>query len=331
MAHVDTAPDVSGRDVRPQVHAGYQGDRIDIGEGLTLDPDEFPELLRHGEDTIITADGRTLLGADDKAGVAEVMCAVEHILDDAEFPHGEVVVVFTCDEETGKGMQYLPVSRLGVHCCYTVDGSEEGTIEAECFNAYKAAVIFSGVSMHTGTARGKLVNAVTMAGVFIGMLPRNESPEATDGRYGFYAPLECSGTAESATVTVFLRDFEDAGMSRRLSAIEAYARAVEAAFPGGSVSVDAQKQYANMHRFLGKDPRIVGLLQAAVRAAGMEPGMRIVRGGTDGARLSEAGIPTPNIFTGGHNYHSRLEWASLTTMTRSVSTILHLLALWADE
>jgi tripeptide aminopeptidase len=228
-------------------------------------------------------------------------------------------------------MNLFPVDMLRSVCCYTFDGGERGVIETECFNAYSVKVTFTGSVIHLGHARGKLVNAVTMAGAFIDMLPQNESPEATDGRYGYYAPMEVNGELSSAELVVFLRDFEKEGMDRRLSSMTKFAEAVETAFPGGKVDVEAKKLYANMRSHMEKDPRVLSYLKKAVEDAGVEPREEIIRGGTDGARLSEMGVPTPNVFTGGHNFHSRYEWAALSVMGEATLSALNLVRNWAEE
>ncbi len=331
MAHVDTAADVSGEGVKPQVHENYDGGPIALEEQRVLSPEEYPELADYRGDTIVTSDGTTLLGADDKAGVAEIMTALSYLQAHPELPHGEVEIIFTPDEETGKGMNLFPVDALHSTCCYTFDGGERGVIETECFNAYSVKVTFTGSVIHLGHARGKLVNAVTMAGAFIDMLPQNESPEATDGRYGYYAPMEVNGELSSAELVVFLRDFEKEGMDRRLHSMTKFAEAVETAFPGGTVDVEAKRLYANMRSHMEKDPRVLSYLKEAVKEAGVEPREEIIRGGTDGARLSEMGVPTPNVFTGGHNFHSRYEWAALSVMGEATLSALNLVRGWAEK
>ncbi len=329
MAHVDTSSAVSGAGVEPIVHDPYDGNSIELGEGVTIDPAEDGVIGRYTGRAVITASGNTLLGADDKAGIAEIISAARCLIGRDAPNHGALELIFTPDEETGKGMGRFPVDILKSTCCYTLDGSEEGTIETECFNAYKIDLEFHGISMHPGTARGKLVNAVTMLGHFISLLPRNESPEGTDGRFGFYLPLEVNGDAEQCSCTVYLRDFETEEIDRRRESLKAYAHAVEAAFPGGGIEVYETKQYANMRSFLDGDPRIVDFLKDAIRKTGIEPILKPIRGGTDGARLSEMGIPTPNIFTGGHNYHSKREWTAIPPMIRAVRTICNLTEIWS--
>ena len=331
MAHLDTSSDVSGKDVKPILTRGYDGKPIALAEGRSVDPAEYPELAGRLGDTIITSDGTTLLGADDKAGVAEIMAAIEHLLAHPEIEHGPLEFVFTPDEETGKGLPEFPRDRISAAACYTMDGGPQGELEAECFTAYKADVVFTGKVIHLGAARGKMANAVTMAAAFVSLLPRSESPEATDGYYGYYCPLEIKGDPEKASVELFLRDFEQAGMDRRLAALDAFARAVEVQFPGGSVSVVSKLQYLNMKRKLDQHPRVLELLLNAAQSAGTDPFFKPIRGGTDGSRLTEMGIPTPNVFTGGHNYHSRQEWAGLAEMVAAVETILELVRLWARE
>ncbi len=331
MAHLDTSDAAPGAGVEPQVHPSYDGSVIRLRDGVSLDPSEFPELLRYRGQTLISSDGATLLGADDKAGIAEIMTALEYLQGHPEVPHGRVSVIFTSDEELGLSMQRFPMEKVSAKYCYTFDGGEEGTIEAECFEGYKAEVVFHGRSIHTGVARGKLVNAVEMAGALLGMLPGSESPQATDGRYGFYFPLEICGSVERASLELYLRDFEEAEALRRAEALRAMGRAVEAAYPRGTVEVNVQKQYANLRRTLESAPEVVELLEEAIRRTGVEPRHRIIRGGTDGARLSELGVPTPNVFTGGWNFHSRQEWIPLPAMVRAAQTAVNIARLWAER
>lgn len=331
MAHLDTSDAAPGKDVRPQVHERYDGGVLRLEDGVNLDPAEFPQLLRYRGQTVITSDGRTLLGADNKAGVAEIMTAAEYLLDHPELPHGPLALYFTVDEELGTGMKRFPRAKASARYGYTFDGDEEGVIEAECFEGYTARIGFTGRAMHTGVARGKMVNAVEMAASFLAMLPGAESPQATDGRYGFYFPLELSANMEQASLEIYVRDFEDAEARRRLQVLHRIAEAVEAAYPPGQVRIEEEKQYSNLRRFLEPVPQVLELLERAVRETGIEPVRRIIRGGTDGARLSELGIPTPNVFTGGHNFHSRQEWAALPAMARAVQVAVNLCRLWAEE
>jgi tripeptide aminopeptidase len=331
MAHVDTSSDVPSTSIRPIVHTGYDGSTIELADGSILDPAVDPMLARYVGETIVTSDGTTLLGADDKAGIAEMMTLAECLLNHPEIPHGEIELVFTPDEEIGHGMDHFPLDAIRATVCYTLDGSEEGVIETECFHAAKLDVVCTGISTHTGTARGKLVNAVSMLASLVSMLPRSESPEATDERFGFYAPIEMRGSVERSTGTILLRDFELGTVRRRADAVRAIAAAVEAAYPGGRVEVREEKQYSNMASRLEGDSRVVTYLEEAIRMTGIEPVRRLIRGGTDGSRLSEMGIPTPNIFTGGHNYHSRIEWAAVPAMIRAVRVLRNLCLLWSQQ
>ena len=331
MAHLDTSSDVSGKDARPRAVKGYDGCPIELGHGYVLDPaEDNPDLLAKIGDTLIVTDGSTLLGGDDKAGIAEIMTALRHLLAHPELPRGPLEIIFTPDEETGKGMSLFPVAKLAAKACYTLDGSRRGEVEAECFNARTVKARFKGRSIHIGAARGKLANAVSMASHFVAMLPRSEAPESTDGWFGYYCAHEIKGTLDSAEVEVFLRDFKAEGMERRVEAVRAIAAAVEAQFPLGSVELEVVKSYENMRARLDERPEVLERAMEAARRAGAEPYIKPIRGGTDGARLTEMGIPTPNIFTGSYNYHSRFEWVSVSDMVLATETLLELVKLWAE-
>lgn len=330
MAHVDTSSDVSGTNVKPQIHENYDGMPIVLKNGIVIDPKDDADLGRYKGHTIITSDGTTLLGADDKAGVAEIMTAVKYLGDNPDIKHGTIEIIFTPDEETGKGMDRFPREKLKSVFCYTLDGGEEGEVDSECFNAYGAKVEFTGRVIHLGSARGELVNAVTMAASFISMLPQNESPEATDERQGYYCPLEMKGELGAAEVEIFLRDFDLAEIERRIESLKVMAAATEARFPGGKVKVTAEKQYLNMKEHMQKVPEGMDFLLKAAEEAGVKTKFEIIRGGTDGARLAEMGIPTPNVYTGGHNFHSCREWAVLSTMEKSCRTVINIVKLWAE-
>ncbi len=330
IAHMDTTQDVSGSRVNPLIHTDYNGRAIHLEGGKILDPKEFPDLKRYRGETIVTSDGTTLLGADDKAGISEIMTAVEYLITHPEVSHGKIEIIFTPDEETGFGMSRFPKEKIASQYCYTLDGDGEGVVEAECFEAYRIDIDFKGKGMHPGSARGKLINAVEMASAFIGMIPKEESPQSTDKRFGYYMPLEISGNAEKTSVAFNVRDFEPAGCRRRIKALHAVARAIESIHPGGAVTLEETKQYSNMRRYLKKQRGVLKYIEQAIRQTGIEPQWRIIRGGTDGARLSEMGIPTPNIFTGGYNYHSVLEWAALPSMVKASQTVVNLAKIWAE-
>lgn len=330
MAHMDTASDVSGSGVKPRIIRDYDGKAVQLSDQYVLNPAEFPDLTEHVDDTIIVTDGSTLLGADDKAGVAEIMTAIAWLIKHPELEHGPIDIYFTPDEETGKGMDNFPLQKARAVACYTLDGGKAPEIEAECFNAYAVKAEFFGKVIHIGAARGKLANAVAMAASFIGMLPRSESPEATDGWYGYYCPIELSGTIDHAWTEVYLRDFSSDRIQERIAALKAFAAAVEAQFPGGQVKLAITQQYLNMKQKLDAQPEVLEKLERAIKTAGFEPIMKPIRGGTDGSRLTEMGIPTPNLFTGGYNYHSRFEWASVSEMALAVETIINLALIWAE-
>ena len=324
LSHLDTSEEVSGKNVNPQVFENYDGSLISL-ENISIDSSGDEELLKIANtgDTLITTDGTTLLGADDKAGVAEIITAVEFLIQN-KIPHGDIEILFSPDEETGHGMDFVPLNLLKSKHAYTVDGGSQGELETECFNASSATVTFFGKSTHTGTARKqKMINAVMMASKFLENLPHTEFPETTDGYEGFFAPIEISGSVEKAQVYILLRDFEESGIEKRIFQIKKIAESVEFA-TGGKVSVQIKEQYKNMKNALEKSPETVELLKKAYENAGITPNFIPIRGGTDGSRLSEMGIPTPNIFTGGHNFHSRFEWASLNQMTQAVNVLINL-------
>ncbi len=329
-AHMDTASDAPGDNVKPLVHRGWNGAPILLHNGFSIDPASDRDLAGCIGDTIITSDGTTLLGADDKAGIAGIMTLAEVLLSNKEIQHGTIEILFSPDEETGHGMDRIDLSKLKSKAFYTVDGGQLGEVESECFNAWRADIVFTGKAAHLGSARGKMINALTMASNFISDLPSAEAPETTDGYGGYFCPLELHGGAEKAELTVYLRDFSAEGMENRLKRIEVFAKAAEARYPGSTVSVKTLCQYKNMKEKLDQNPRILELLNSAVERAGVTPVHKPIRGGTDGSRLTEMGIPTPNIFTGGHNYHSRTEWASLSQMTAMVNTLIELAKLWGE-
>ncbi len=332
LAHMDTVEEVSGENVNPQIHRQYDGKPIALKCNVTLDPKTDKDLALAAEkrETIITSDGTTLLGADDKAGIAAIMSAVSYLNSHNEIAHGKIEVIFSPDEETGHGMDNVPLNLITSKRCYTVDGGHIGELETECFNAWKSDITFTGKSKHTGSARPDMVNAMTMAASFVTSLPRHEAPETTDGYQGFYAPMTIEGSIETAKVCVFLRDFTLDGMEKRRKIIDTLANTAALAF-GGTVEVKHTQQYLNMREGLSKDPVVVDNLTKAYHEAQVEPVFIPIRGGTDGSRLTEMGIPTPNIFTGGHNYHARSEWCSLEQMAKACDILVNLAVIYAQE
>jgi tripeptide aminopeptidase len=330
MAHLDTSPDVTAHNVLPVVHKNYNGKAIVLKNGVRLSPHESPELETYKKETIITSDGTTLLGADDKAGVAEIMTATEFLLSHPEIKRPHIEIIFSPDEEIGRGMDKFPIEKSKAHVCFTVDGSEEGAVEVECFEAYKLIITFTGRSIHLGEARGKLINAAELAGQMITMLPKNESPQATDGRFGYYCCIECKATIEKAELEILIRDFTPKECKRRVGVVTSIVKTVEKMHPGVGTDIKVKKQYSNMWASLKAFPKLVTVLEQAVLNTGIKPIRKYIRGGTDGARLSAMGIPSPNIFTGGHNFHSYKEWAALPAMVRATETIISIAYLWKE-
>ncbi|MDR0708750.1 MAG: peptidase T [Spirochaetaceae bacterium] len=328
LAHLDTSPDAPGNNVKPVLVRDYDGQKISLADGLSLDPDKENGLAAQKGRDIIHTDGTTLLGADDKAGIAEIMGAVEYLLAHPEIEHGPVEIIFTPDEETGKGLPEFPPDAIRSAACYTLDGGPAGELEIECFNAYWAEVQIRGKVIHPGTARGILVNAALMAAYFAAMLPRTESPEATDGYYGYYCLTAIKGNHEEASLELIIRDFDLETARRRVAALDSFTRAVEAQFPGGKVAVNIKPQYYNMRKKIEEKPLVMEKLKTAMENLGLAFTLKPVRGGTDGSRLTELGIPTPNIFTGGRNYHSRIEWLAVSEMKSACRLVIELARLW---
>ena len=331
-SHVDTADDVEGNHVRPRVVENYDGKDIRLNDEYSIVAADNPELARYVGSTIITSSGDTLLGCDDKGGVAEIMTAVSYLVKHPEIKHGEIEILFSPDEETGCGMDFFDASRLNAKALYTVDGGTRYEVELECFNAATVKVHFSGVSYHLGAARGRMVNALTMASAFINAIPQAESPEATDGRYGYYCAQSASGNATDMDVTVYLRDFDYDGLLRRIEVLQSIGKTVELLYAGGKVTVDSKISYLNMGEAAKKDPWAVEAIFKAGKALGQPLHTEIIRGGTDGSRIAQIkGIACPNLYTGGHNYHSRFEWAALDAMNDSVALIIEIARQWALE
>lgn len=331
-SHVDTADDVEGNHVRPRVVENYDGKDIRLNDEYSIVAADNPELARYVGSTIITSSGDTLLGCDDKGGVAEIMTAVSYLVKHPEIKHGEIEILFSPDEETGCGMDFFDASRLNAKALYTVDGGTRYEVELECFNAATVKVHFSGVSYHLGAARGRMVNALTMASAFINAIPQAESPEATDGRYGYYCAQSASGNATDMDVTVYIRDFDYDGLLRRIEVLQSLGKTVELLYAGGKVTVDSKISYLNMGEAAKKDPWAVEAIFKAGKALGQPLHTEIIRGGTDGSRIAQIkGIACPNLYTGGHNYHSRFEWAALDAMNDSVALIIEIARQWALE
>ena len=332
-SHVDTAPDFTGTGVKPQVVKNYDGgDIVLTGDGTrVIRPSEHPELANLIGNDIVTSDGTTLLGADDKAGVAEIMTAARWFVDHPEVKHGTVKILFTTDEEIGRGADKVNLEKLGAQFAYTMDGSTAGDIENETFSADGVEIEIAGVAMHPGFARDRMENAIKIASEIIARLPKSLSPERTEGRQGFIHPVSLEGSMEKATIGLIIRDFIDEGLTEKEALLENIVKTVMADYPGSAYTFKVRQQYRNMKVVLDRTPEVVDYAVEAVRRAGMEPKLGSIRGGTDGARLSFMGLPCPNIFTGGHAYHSPLEWVSVQDMEKAVKTIVELVKIWEER
>jgi len=332
IAHVDTSPSASGAGVTPIVHRVYDGSAIVLpgDPSQSIDPVETPELaVRVGHD-IVTSDGTTLLGADDKAGVAEIMAAVAWLSAHPELPRVPLRVGFTVDEETGRGTEFFDLEEFGAELAYTLDGSGCASLEVESFSAKEIHIRIRGRGTHPGSAKGKLVNSVKLAAQLIAALPPDTlSPETTEDREGFVHPYRIRGTTEETVITLIARDHDDAALDEHVALLQSLADDVERREPRARVSVDVEFQYPNMRRAIDEHPRVVEAAVEAYRRVGVEPVFEPIRGGTDGARLSAAGLPTPNLFTGGQDYHSVREWASVQDMAAAAAMVVELAGIWA--
>jgi tripeptide aminopeptidase len=330
IAHMDTSPDAPGAGVKPIVHRAYDGGVLELPRaGTRLDPARMPELADKQGHDIVTGSGDTLLGADDKAGVAEIVTAVAHLAAHPELPRPTLRIAFTPDEEIGEGATLFDIERFGAVCAYTLDGSALGELQDETFSAYEAVATIRGVDVHPGQATGKLVNALRLAAQIVAALPSERlTPETTSGREGFIHPLALTGTPAQAEVRAILRDFDEDRLEEHVALFERTAREVVGRHPRADLQLDVRRQYRNMHSYLAPVPYIIDAAAEAIRAEGIEPLRNPIRGGTDGSRLSEMGLPTPNIFTGGHEYHSVREWASVQEMAAAAATIVRLAEVW---
>jgi tripeptide aminopeptidase len=329
IAHLDTSPAAPGDNVDPVLHKDYDGSSIELAHGVVISVDDNPELGKCIGDTIITADGTTLLGADDKAGIAIIMSALEFYQKNPGVPRPTIRIAFTPDEEIGRGTANFPLETFGADVAFTIDGSFDGEVNIETFHADSAYVTITGVSTHPGTAKGKLVNALRHMAMFLSRLPVEVSPECTEGREGFIHPYELTGDASSCGCHLILRDFDRAALSALGEKIEEIANSVRKDEPRLKVEVEIKPSYPNMYEYLKDRPEIAERLREAVRRAGIEPNLKPVRGGTDGSKLTEMGLPCPNIFAGGVNFHGQTEWISTRSMGLSLCTVLNLLTLYA--
>ena len=333
-SHMDTAPDCSGKDVKPILHANYQGQDIILPDDTTqvITTTKYPYLKERIGDDIITASGLTLLGADDKAGVAIIMDLVNYLTQHPEIKHGKIRVLFTPDEEVGRGVEKVDMKKLGAEFGYTLDGGERGALEGESFSADGAVAVIHGISAHPGYAKGKLVSAIKIAGEFIDALPKTSwSPETTEGRQGYIHPMAIDGQIEKTTVKFIIRDFETALLKEHENRLEAILQETVAKYPGARYEFTVHEQYRNMMDILNDLPHVMDYANEAMLRAGVQPEQHLIRGGTDGSRLSFMGMPCPNIFTGEMAIHSKHEYVSVQDMQKAVDTLVHLAQVWEEK
>ena len=329
ISHVDTSPDMSGKDIKPQIIEHYDGKDIRLNETVTMRVADFPELSFFKDHTLITTDGTTLLGADDKAGVAEIMTMAEYLLSHPEIKHGKIRIGFTPDEEVGRGVDYFDVARFGAQYAYTVDGGFEGELEYENFNAASAHFDVQGKNIHPGSAKDKMLNALRVVCEIDALLPEAQRPEHTEGYEGFYHLASISGSVEKAESYYIIRDHDRAKFEQKKDFARQVADFMNLKYGEGTVTLTLKDQYYNMREMVEPHPELIARAEEAMRKAGVVPAVKPIRGGTDGARLSYMGLPCPNLFTGGMNFHGKYEYASLDTMKRALQTLINLAELWA--
>lgn len=333
-AHVDTSPETSGANIKPVIHKNYDGKDITLpgDQSKVIRVEENPALKGLVGKTIVTTDGTTLLGADDKAGIVAIFEAAIRLLKDRSIEHGPVRLLFTCDEEIGRGISHVDLKALGAAVAYTLDGEGHGKIDSETFSADLATIVIRGVNTHPSEGKGKMVNAIRIAADFVSRMPWQwMSPETTDGRDGFMHPYTIEGGVAQVTIKTLLRDFETPALAEQAKLLESIATALRAEHPRASIDVNVRKQYRNMRDGLVKEPRALAFAQEAMRRAGIEPKMTIIRGGTDGSGLTEMGLPTPNLSTGEHNPHSPLEWTCVEEIDMAANVLVELARVWAEK
>ncbi len=329
IAHVDTSPDMSGANVKPQIIENYDGKDIRLNENLMMTVKDFPELSEFKGHTLITTDGTTLLGADDKAGVAEIMTAAEYLMAHPEVKHGKIRLGFTPDEEVGRGVDFFNVEKFGAKFAYTIDGGFEGELEYENFNAAGVKIAIQGRNVHPGYAKDKMINALQVAADINSLLPAWERPEHTEGYEGFYHLVGWSGSVENAEISYIIRDHNREKFEAKKQFMQHVVDLLTRKYGEGVITLTMKDQYYNMREMVEPHPEVIDKAFEAMKQAGVTPIVRPIRGGTDGARLSYMGLPCPNLFTGGMNFHGKFEYCSLDTMRRAQQTILNLIQLWA--
>ncbi|MCK5573521.1 MAG: peptidase T [Bacteroidetes bacterium] len=333
VAHVDTSPSTSGKDVKPQIIDSYKGGDIVLPGDPTvvITEAENPELKTNIGKTIVTSDGTTLLGADDKAGIAIIMTAAERILDDPSLLHGDMKIAFTPDEEVGAGTKYFDIKRFGADYAYTVDGDTPGELNKETFSANLAVITVHGRNIHPGSAKGIMVNSIRAIADIIARMPKDVAPETTEGYEPYIHPHDLEATEAKSRLKILLRDFRTPGLDTLKAKLEEIIAEVQPLHPKAKIELKINEQYKNMKDYMGEDRRVLDCLWGAAERSGLEPKWVPIRGGTDGSRLTEKGLPTPNIFTGGANYHGPTEWLSVWGMEKSVETVVNLVQFWAEK
>jgi tripeptide aminopeptidase len=334
VAHVDTSPEMPGKDVKPIVHENYQGQDLVLPDApdAVIRLADNPALAEQIGNDIITASGTTLLGADNKSGVAEILGAAEYLVAHPEIPRGKIRIAFTPDEEIGLGTKHFDVKRFGAYCAYTMDGETLGSVEAETFSADAATVTFHGLNTHPGFAKGRMVNAIKVAADFLHRLPREGlSPETTDGKDGFVHPYSMDASVEKTSIRFILRDFRTEALAGQADTLRDLAGAAAADWPGSRAEVEIQEQYRNMKEVLDRHPGVLDAATTAIERAGLPVRLGSIRGGTDGSKLCFMGLPTPNVFAGEHNFHSRFEWVSTYDMHKAVEVIVELCKVWEER
>ena len=332
IAHVDTSPAVSGKDVKPKIHKNYQGGDIVLENGKVIEAASNPELKDMIGFDIITTDGTTLLGADDKAGIAEIMDAMNYLVTHPEIKHGTIKICFTPDEEVGRGTEHFDVKKFGAKYAYTIDGGTRGEVETETFSADAVNIDFIGKNVHPGYAKGKMINSIKMAAHFLELLPKDRlSPETTEGREGYVHPVSINGNEEKTTVKFIIRDFIDEKLKEYEDFLKELADKTVEAFPGSSMEFKVIEQYRNMKNILDQHPQVEEFALEALRRLGIKPIQSAIRGGTDGSRLSYMGLPTPNLFAGGHNFHAITEYVAVQDMEAATKMIVTLIQVWEEK
>ena len=333
VAHMDTSPDFSGTDVRPQIHRNYDGNALVLNraQNIVLSPDYFEDLLLYKGQTLITTDGTTLLGADDKAGITEIVSAMEHLIEHPEIPHGKIRICFTPDEEVGKGAHLFDVNKFGAEWAYTMDGSEIGELEYENFNAASAKIVIKGKSVHPGYAKNKMVNSILIGNEFASKLPPADVPEKTEGLEGFYHLHSSKGGIEETVLEYIVRDHDYEEFEKRKAALLQIATHLNKKYGASIVNVELKDQYFNMKEKIEPVMHIVDIAKEAMEQAGVRPLIKAIRGGTDGSQLSFKGLPCPNIFAGGHHFHGKYEYVPLESMVKATEVITNIAQLTAKR